>query len=437
MNIQVRVGGRVSPQSFRRRWAVPLALLLLGCSAEPLPPSSTDRSTSRPPDDPFVTATDAEIERASEGLTLSVSAACRTESDCVWVGGAACVSNRCVPCSAHAQCASQTCDTYAATLFGRGRCLPEAKVLYVDAGKCGGIATCGLTGVGSGTKADPFCSIRDAVAAAGTGGKDVVRVLPGLYCPFHVTGKSVKLFGPAGEGGEADVTEEDTGGPSVAGGGDVVVDGFLLGRHSTVGLRCTASGAAPVLRARRNKIVSDVGVGLSVDGCLVEADRNHVSGMNGAIALTDARYRLTNNVVTGASERAAVRIERGSGEFAYNTIVGNGDLSLGIAGAIDCGSTPVTIEDSIIFDNAMDATGSQLTGACSLARVVVGETDGIVSSGAIRLDPSLDGFRLTASPANDGCCVNRGRPSWFVRTDVDGTRRPQAGGWDIGAHERR
>jgi hypothetical protein len=416
---------------------VPLALLVFGCSAEPLPVSSTDRTASRPADDPFVTESDAAIERASEGLTVSVSAACRTEADCAWLGGAACVSNRCVPCSAHAQCASQTCDTYGATLFGRGRCLPESKVLYVDAGKCGGIASCGLTGVGTGAKSDPFCSIRDAVAAAGTGGKDVVRVLPGSYCPFHVAGKSVKLFGPAGEGGEADVTEEDTGGPSVSGGGDVLVDGFVLGRHSTTGLRCTASGAAPVLRARRNKIFSDVGVGLSVAGCLVEADRNQVSGVNGAIALTDARYRLTNNVVTGVSERPAVRIERGSGEFLYNTIIGNGDPSLGFAGAMDCGSTPVKIEDSIIFGNAVDAAGSQLAGACELARVVVGAADGFVSAGAIRLDPSLDGFRLSASPANDGCCVDQGRPSWLVRTDMDGTRRPQAGGWDIGAHERR
>jgi hypothetical protein len=317
-------------------------------------------------------------------------------------------------CIRHADCPSDVCDTYAA------RCLRERDVVYVDRDD----AACAS---GDGTRDKPVCEIGAGIALLG--GRSAVRVYPGSYRPFSVSALTVGLYGPAGEGGRAEVTEEDVGGVRIA-GGRVLVDGFSIGRHSTFGMSCDSA----TLRVRRSELLSDLGVGARATGCIFEADRVTFSGLLGALDLQASRYRVTNSVVLGVSERTAIVLDGGSGELLFDTVVGNGDPSLGHPGAIDC-RAGARIRDSIIVHNSRDAAGSQLTGACELARVVVGASDTVAHPGAIKLDPMLEGFHLPRNAANLACCIDRARPRLGIRHDFDGQRRPQGFGFDIGADE--
>jgi hypothetical protein len=127
----------------------------------------------------------------------------------------------------------------------------------------------------TGARRDPFCQIRDAIPALG-GGKKAIRVAPGFYLPFHVNGgEPFSVYGPAGEGGVAQVTEEDTGGLSVRGGAHVVLDGLEIGRYSyRSGLRCEGPGTCVVVR--RSDIFTDTRAELSSNGCDLELENTDV-----------------------------------------------------------------------------------------------------------------------------------------------------------------
>jgi hypothetical protein len=334
-------------------------------------------------------------------------------------------------CRAHADCASDVCDVYLTTHSGPGRCIPEPEVLYVD-GR--GVHGSLCDGAGDGSRSDPFCSIRDAVAAADHA-RSAIRVSPGTYFPFSVRDKRLAIYGPAGEGGVVDVTEEDISGSTVSGPADVILDGLSLGRHSRFGVRCDGGAARPKVHIRRSEVLSDIGVALEATGCDLLLDRSRVSGLYGAMVLEDTRFVMTSNVISGVSERTAIRFEASDGRFLLNTVTRNGDPSLAHPGAIDCGATPVVLEDSIIAGNLLGPGGSQLTGSCVLDGVVVGSADVVTSPGAIRLDPELDDYRLPRTAANLGCCIDRAADHPDVPADIDGTPRPQGPAYDIGAYE--
>ncbi len=334
------------------------------------------------------------------------------------------------PCIRHAQCASHVCDVYQDTDRGPGRCIPEEEVHYV--GREGAdVETCERA---TGVRRDPFCQIRDAVSALGN--KKVIRAEPGFYLPFHIGSRAeVTLHGPAGEGGIAQVTEEDTGGSSVRGGANVVLDGLEIGKYSYgAGLRC--EGAGTRLFVRRSQILTDTGTGLRTKDCDLRLDRTLLSGLRGAAELVNTKYRVENTVVTGVSEATAIRVSGGSGSFRFVTVFGNMQEQA-IPGAFDCGRTSVVLEDSIVFGNRLGPSGSQLAGACRLSRVVVGRTDGFVSSGAIRKDPVLKGHVLPRNETNLGCCIDKAKADPQIWTDYNGSPRPRGRGYDIGAYEAR
>jgi hypothetical protein len=328
-------------------------------------------------------------------------------------------------CSRHAQCASDVCDLYARPGWLPGRCVAETNLVYVDRNRC--------TAVADGSRARPFCEIRDAVRSPLRGSR-AVRVYPGRYAPLGIS-VAVTIYGPAGEGGEALVDEEDISGLMVNPGGAAVLDGLSLGQTTIFGVRCR--GASSALTVRRSLVRTDIGVGvIAEDGCTVTVDRSLVTGLRGGIALTDARYRITNTVVRNASERVAVAIAGGSGRFAYNTIVSNvTEASLGRAGGVQC-TGGALLENSIVAQNGRDSTsGSQIEGDCLLRRVVLGRTDTHAAAGAIRLDPDLVGFRLPRTPRNAACCIDRGPWLDDVLFDHDGRIRPRGRAWDLGASE--
>ncbi len=377
-----------------------LSAPLLGCGAE------SGDSWSPDPTSEFgsETARNAEGEARAE-----VSSACEVAA----------------ACTRHGDCPSLVCDTYAAG--GRGRCIPEARVLYVR-------SSCRDPDLSTGTRDDPFCQIGRAVSAAEVLAKDVIRVMPGFYLTFTVAGQRLSIFGPAGEDGVAQVFEEDAGAIHVRDGADVLVDGFEIGGPTTSAVHCAAARAV----VRRSTLRSDVGNAAFVTtACDVELDRARIETYLGAIHFTDTRYRVTNTFVTGSSERIAIRVSGGEGSFRFVTVTGNYKETTP-DGPFDCGEAPVTIRDSIVAGNrSFGDTGSQFRGACSIERVVVGAADSSASAGAIHLDPLFeDGYRLPRTPVNLDCCIDRGpRSAGRFQRDIAGTRRPQGPRTDLGAFE--
>ncbi|MDI1478392.1 hypothetical protein [Polyangium sp. y55x31] len=195
----------------------------------------------------------------------AIARRCEVGSDCA--GGLGCVQGVCSPCNRHAHCASGVCD-----LYQGGRCIPEKEVLYVGRASVSHYEECDDA---TGVRHDPFCQIRDAIPALGNG-KTVIRVAPGFYLPFHVShGEVFSVYGPAGEGGIAQVTEEDVGGLSVRGGARVVLDGLELGRYShSSGLRCEGPGTRVVVR--RSQIFADTRAPMHTNGCDLRLEHTEV-----------------------------------------------------------------------------------------------------------------------------------------------------------------
>ncbi|HEY6562331.1 MAG TPA: choice-of-anchor Q domain-containing protein [Polyangiaceae bacterium] len=327
-------------------------------------------------------------------------------------------------CRLHADCESLTCDTYAAE--GRGECIDPGRVLYVGCAA----APC-VEEPATGSLAAPFPRIRDAVTAAEGTAKDVIRVLPNASTlPFSVSGQRLHIIGPAGEGGDASVYEEDNGAVYVSGGADVVLDGFILGGPTHSALQCGHSRVV----IRRSTLNSESSTLRGTD-CDVELDRVRIAGFRSAIDFTNTRFLITNTYVGGFIEgRPAVLVQGGEGVFRFSTLAVLAEPTFG-RGTLDCGTSSVLVQDSIVVGNNLFDSGSRFQGACTLERVVVGD-DPIASPGAIHKTPILsDEYRLPHNAANLDCCIDRGGDEALVRWDIEGNPRPRGPRSDLGAYE--
>ncbi len=392
------------------------AMLVLGCATDGEPGVSTGDLTG-----------EAEASLALEApLELEASlehglAGCTQESDCS--GGLACVGGTCRPCSAHGQCRSDVCDQGAATPMGPGACVPEASVIYVDAGARPACE------VGDGSRANPVCEIRDAIPRA-IGARYAIRVHPGYYRPFGTTGRAFWVFGPGD--GTAVVGEEDlTTGARIGVGARVVLDGLDIGVHVLTGVLC--EGAS--LRVLRARVQGDY-QGIRAIDCDLVLDRVRARGaiLSGLTIAGTGRYRITNSYFSGGDRPSVVFSGSSRGVFQFNTVTGGGELQ---HGGIDCGTSSREICDSIVVGNFPAADGAQTVGACTHRRVVVGSGDLRPAPGLFHLDPELDDQgRLLDTPANDACCIDRGaRYVSSLYRDFFGTPRFCGTSNDIGAYE--
>jgi hypothetical protein len=324
-------------------------------------------------------------------------------------------------CNEHSQCASDVCNRDA--FLGRGACVPEARVVYVDASARPGCAT------GDGSRANPVCQIRDAITRA-VADKDTVRVYPGSYLNFGVNGSTVRMFGPGADA--AIVGEEDLGAAvRISAGARVLLDGFTFAQAAQNGIVCTAS----TLRVVRSQAVGNLRGVISTD-CTLALDRVRASGgsLSGLVVAGTGKYQITNSYFSGGDFQAVVFSGSDTGTFRFNTVGGGGEIR---PAGIDCGTVPRVIQDSVVVGSFPAAEGAQTIGACTHRRVVVGSADTRLVPGLIKTDPDLDTEgRLLDTPANAACCIDQA-PRFVLGVDEDffGTRRPQGRSNDIGAHE--
>jgi hypothetical protein len=324
-------------------------------------------------------------------------------------------------CDEHADCESDVCNRDA--FFGRGACVAESRVVYVEDLGGPGCAT------GDGSRADPACEIRRGAELA-VGGKDTVRVYSGSYFNLGAAGDTIRFFGSGAD--TVIVGEEDNGAAArISGGARVLLDGFTFARSVRNGINCADS----TLRVVRSQAIGDLN-GIVSTNCTLTLDRVRVSGStrSGLTIAGTGRYRITNSYFSGGDIQGVVFSGSDTGTFRFNTVRGGGEIS---PGGIDCGTVPRVIEDSIVAGNFPAEAGAQTVGACTHRRVVVGSRDTRTLPGLIKLDPELDAEgRLLDTPANAACCIDRAARFVFgVDEDFFGTRRPQGRGNDIGAHE--
>lgn len=371
------------------------AALASGCGVEEVGPESTQPA----PPAPEVTLLDCAGEHGCER---------GPEARPLW-------------CTAHDQCASDTCDRDAAPGAILGMCVPAAAVVYVD-------RAAPACETGDGSRAAPVCEISAALSRI-TPGRRAIRVYPGHYFPFAASAITVRVFGPGD--GTAIVGEEDIGaGVRVTSGARVLLDGLTFATSVRTGVLCDTSE----LKLVRGEARGD-NLGISAIDCALVVDRVRASGLfRAGLSIAGGTYRVTNSYFRGGDRPAVVFTGAATGTFAFNTVAGGGEIS---PGGIDCGTSSRLITDSIVYGNFPAAGGAQTIGACTHARVVVGTGDTRPVLGLIRLDPDLDDDgRLRDTPQNHACCIDRGGPLvWSARRDYDGTPRPQGPHSDIGAHE--
>lgn len=345
---------------------------------------------------------------------------CTDESDCAT--GLSCVAGTCQPCSRHAECRSDVCDQDAATVLGPGACVPEARVVYVDAGAKPPCLS------GDGSRASPVCDIREAIPLV-VDGKDSVRVYPGWYLPFGVRDRTVHVFGP-GDGAAVAGKEDLSAAARITGGSRVVLDGLDFDVAVRDGVICEASD----LKVVRGSARGDYG-GIRATDCMLVVDRVRAGSLLGSgitIAGTGT-YSITNSYFSGGDFQAVVFSGSSAGTFRFNTVAGGGEIH---PGGIDCGMDPREIQDSIVVGSSPAAAGGQTVGACLHQRVVVGSGDTRPDPGLIKIDPDLDPQgRLLDTSANAACCIDKGALVPGLDRDFFGTPRPQGPSPDIGAHE--
>lgn len=403
-----------------------LVILLLGGACGLVPQRLTACSASRPcpmgswcdPEASLCMATASPDSMSSPDLASSPDMPPECTKDCQ-------------TCLQHGDCPSQVCDSYLRSGSG-GTCVSAADVVYVD-NRGGG---CGPGGDGE-TPASALCTLPEALARIDGVRKRVIRVMPSSrdYGTLAVTDRALSIFGPAGQGGSAELNADGlTEGLSVSGSARVVIDGLDISR-GRVGLSCRGSNGTSVT-VRRSRITRATDTGIQINDCAFEADRALVRDNGGGALLISGSqpYSVTNSFLVrnhSAPFSTIKLLSSAGGSFQFNTVVDNDSA---MAPGIACSGTKIEIRDSIVFKNSPMATTQ--FGSCQVVNTVVGSGE---TGRGIRLDPvfvPVAGIEYGLDPERSAaCCIDQALPG--LRGDYFGTARPRGLAADLGAHEAR
>jgi len=362
-------------------------------------------------------------------------------------------TSACRACQAHSECASGICKA-------SGSCADAATEIYfVDSRSAATVGACQAAHASAdGSKANAFCDIATATGAATKRPYVVVAGSSAQYGPVSFTTPQTETIigpGPAASppaviyGG---LSNSVTVTPGATNNILLTIEGMTIGSSTTPttgnGIACTQNTGTTANITLRNSVIQKQGlVGFLSSGCTITVDADVISSNQGAgIRVATTTYTITNNIIAGngAVGTPGVRIDDSpaGSAFAFNTVTTNGGAGNTAAGGITCNAA-ATITDSIIVANNLSSpTGTQLTGSCTLANVVVG-ADSTSDAGAIKnMPPSFvsgTDFHLKLNDAsNTACCVDKVTTSPATPNsdhDVDLSKRKKGLGWDYGAHE--
>jgi hypothetical protein len=233
--------------------------------------------------------------------TAKLCHACKTDGDCVTAAGAD--PGLCAP---------------------DGHCVGTGEVIYAITP-----SSCGVLDATYGTLAKPYCTARDAVAAAAgpTAPKPFV-VLRGNFGGFSV-GATTGRVTVVGQGTVVLNPGSDPYAVESLGTSDVLVRHVSLMSGTSGGAHVSGASAklalvdVQVTASALSGVVADTGAALTLDRCVIKG--------NGGLALpalttTNASFHITNTVLASSSIGASLGVVPAGGEqlFKNNTIVGNG-----------------------------------------------------------------------------------------------------------------
>ncbi len=349
----------------------------------------------------------------------------------------ACIDHACVDsCTKHEDCQSKVCDVYQTnSKGGLGKCLSTKAVIYVD-NKNG---ACTKMDAGSGIMGDPYCDITYALAHLK--GNTAVRVMPSTknYGSLSIMSSTLSLYGGFGSGQDSSLGgDSGTLGVNIGGRANATLDGFVV--DGSAGVSCNMATMA----LRRTRVQGSAGVGVALNNCTgAKIDRVLVTkGLHVAaigISGDSTSYNMTNSFITNNTTIGSPLVSiagNNSGKFQYNTVAGNNSDNV----IFDCGGVIRNIEDSIITGNQFAGMSQFFSAACVLKNTVIGSKD--LAKGGLSLDPSfvspgapMFDYHLMDDATSAACCIDKGTVNSDIKTDYDGTSRPQGAGYDIGAHE--
>jgi hypothetical protein len=198
---------------------------------------------------------------------------------------------------------------------------------------------------------------------------------------------------------------------------------------------CSNSGAGTATLTMKKSAAQQAGTGkfgVSADECRVILDGNRIGyNVGGGVRLGGAtQYTLTNNFIYRNMGTGVVIDASGpaTGTFQFNTVVNNAKSGGSMAGGIDCGGEAPLIESSIFRGNTVNNT----FGSCAFVNSDVDVTDpGFMNAAS-------DDYRITTTSTMivDRVTTTVDGGGMLVDHDFFGTRRPQGGGSDVGAHEK-
>ncbi len=376
-----------------------------------------------------------------------VCVACMINKDCPdQVQKPACRNYTCGPCQQATDCLSLICSN-------DGSCAQIADVAFVDNknGSCQGATH-------QGTMADPYCQIKDALAATAAGGKSLISVAVSSksYDAVKIVGGSgpstITISGAGTELGSV-VIEGDNGEPAVAVSSTNEKITVVLRNLDLVG----APGIYSVVQCNDK-------VDLSVTGSRVhDGGKNGIESVNCQLTVDAVRIYNTNNIglsISGGSYAvsnvmlwrnyvAGIAFSGSTGTLRFATVANNGFPSNDKVSGIDCGTGMNLVESSIVYDNYSRPLGGtsytdlQLNG-CKLSQVVTNDTTTVDGTVRTRVDfvnesgtdASKMDFRLVGnSTFNSECCIDKVTQVGSVVHDIDFQKRPAGSAADIGAFE--
>jgi cysteine-rich repeat protein len=308
------------------------------------------------------------------------------------------------------------------------RCVVETELALVDAAG----PSCPF-GTGQGTRADPFCSISDAVAARSTG---TIVPAPGIYEEkVEISGAEKDLL----IAGARDVTLASATAPAlkVKGLARVRIEGIVItgSGGSGGGVRVEMGGSAEL----EGVIIgpsSEIGIDVK-DGDLTLKRSRIFDNLKGGARVDGGVHRLISSVIarngSAASELGGLFIVSTStrSELVNDTIADNQSKPDRTAG-VRC-MAAAAIANAIVWNNS----GGAALGIDPLCTPYFSDLAAFTEQGAgnVSADPIFADGEYHLSEMSP--CIDAGDHEAAPLFDVDGDPRPLGAGADIGADEVR
>jgi hypothetical protein len=302
----------------------------------------------------------------------------------------------------------------------------EARVgLFVDAQAC--------PGSGSGSEADPFCTIQEALEVASPG--QTIWIAAGTYAEGLSLAMDLTLVGEPG----TVLSAPSCPVVAVMGGARVELRSLELNSAGSGANGLLQVVGSATLTAQDLHLGPSSCVGLRCSQATCTLDRANVQGnAAGGLDLGQTLYDVTNTFVvengsTGQVGGARLDQPQAGSRFAFNTLAFN--QTQGMSGAGLTCQTAAVADSCILWENV----GGDISVNCTLNNSDVSQDPGsYTGAGNQNADPLfLDegGRDLHLAPGSP--CINAGSPTPASAPDhdYDGELRPQGGHMDQGADE--